>query len=71
MTDKPYRHTLEDSDADTARIDAMNQAWAEGRKAGLEEAAKIVERGMIYGNRESPQWAQRIIASEIRRVALQ
>jgi hypothetical protein len=40
-----------------------------GRKAGLEEAATIALENLIYGNRENPQWAQRIIAEAIRRRA--
>ncbi len=45
--------------------DGLKKGW----KAGMEEAAKIVERNMIYGNRENPMWAQSIIAGEIRRRA--
>lgn len=47
--------------------------YAKGRDAGYRDgmmmAAKIVEEPLIYGNRENPAWAQRIIAGEIRRRA--
>lgn len=57
------------SEEKVRRADQMRISWEEGRQEGMEMAAKIVEEHLIYGNRENPEWAQRIIAGEIRRRA--
>jgi hypothetical protein len=52
-----------------ADMNGFEKGREAGYKAGMMEAAKIVEENLIYGNREDPAWAQRIIAGEIRRRA--